>query len=290
MFLRQIKLWNFRKFGNLEWDLENPHLNLTFSNGLNVLIGENDSGKSAILDAIKIVLKTHAYEWIKIEDKDFYNNSNKLRIELLFSSLNNEEAKNFIEWLGWENDGEKDIPILRLIYQVERRGKKILPSEVHAGMDEIGFSLNAEARDYLKSTYLKALRDADNELIAKKNSRLSQILQGHSLFKETDEAKHEFTVLFSEVNKKIKDWFENTTTPPGFKSNKEQIKDIIDSFLKEFIDDEISSVLQLSDPEIKAILEKLSLVIDGATNLGLGTLNRLYMAAELLHLKKNGMD
>ncbi|MGB4820706.1 MAG: AAA family ATPase [Saprospiraceae bacterium] len=286
MFLRQIKLWNFRKFGNLEWDLENPHLNLTFSNGLNVLIGENDSGKSAILDAIKIVLKTHAYEWIKIEDKDFYNNSNKLRIELLFSSLNNEEAKNFIEWLGWENDGEKDIPILRLIYQVERRGKKILPSEVHAGMDEIGFSLNAEARDYLKSTYLKALRDADNELIAKKNSRLSQILQGHSLFKETDEAKHEFTVLFSEVNKKIKDWFENTTTPPGFKSNKEQIKDIIDSFLKEFIDDEISSVLQLSDPEIKAILEKLSLVIDGATNLGLGTLNRLYMAAELLHLKK----
>lgn len=286
MFLRQIKLWNFRRYGSPEWDLENPHLNLIFSKGLNVLIGENDSGKSAILDAIKLVLKTHAYEWIKVDDKDFFTNANKLRIELIFSGLKNEEAKNFTEWLGWENDGEKDIPILRLIYQVERRNKKILPTEVHAGMDEYGFSLNADAKEYLKSTYLKALRDADNELIAKKNSRLSQILQGHSLFKETEGARHEFTELFSDVNKKIKDWFENTNRPSGNKSNKEQIKDIIDGFLKEFIDSEINSVLQLSDPEIKAILEKLFLVIDGETNLGLGTLNRLYMAAELLHLKK----
>jgi len=286
MYLREIKLWNFRRYGSPEWDLEKPHLNLSFSKGLNVLIGENDSGKSAILDAIKLVLKTHAYEWIKVEDKDFYKNAQKLRIELIFYDLKDEEAKNFIEWLGWEKDGEKDIPILRLILQAERKGKKILPSEVHAGMDEIGLSLNADAKEYLKSTYLKALRDADNELIAKKNSRLSQILQGHSLFKETEGTRHEFTELFSDVNIKIKEWFENTTPPSGSKSNKEQIKDIIDSFLKEFIDDEISSALQLSDPEIKAILEKLSLVIDGGTNLGLGTLNRLYMAAELLHLKK----
>ena len=286
MFLRELKLWNFRRYGKSEWDLEKPHLQVTFSKGLNVLIGENDSGKSAILDAIKLVLKTHAYEWIKAEDKDFFLGAEKFRIELIFSGLKNEEAKNFIEWLGWEKDGENDIPILRLIYQVEKRSKKIMPSDIHAGMDGTGFPLNAEAKEYLKTTFLKALRDADNELIAKKNSRLSQILQGHTLFKETDATKHQFTVLFSEVNSKIKEWFESTIISQGGKSNKEQIKDIIDSFLKEFIDGEVSSVLYLSDQEIKAILEKLSLAIDDATNLGLGTLNRLYMAAELLHLKK----
>jgi putative ATP-dependent endonuclease of the OLD family len=287
MHIRELKLWNFRKFGNSEWDLNNPHLVSRFSKGLNVLIGENDSGKSAIIDAIKLVLKTHAYEWIKIEDKDFFQDSVKLRIELIFDGIKPEEAKNFIEWLGWENDGQKNIPILRLIYQVEKKGKRILPADVQAGMDETGFPLNAEAKEYLKTTYLKALRDADNELIAKKNSRLSQIFQGHNLFKETDETKHEFTEWFKELNSKLKGWFESTDVQQDGKNNKAQIKDIIDGFLKEFIDGEVSSVLEATDPELKAILEKLSLTIEGHTNLGLGTLNRLYMAAELLHLKKD---
>jgi len=287
MYLEELKLWNFRKYGSIaKIDLEKPSLIVPFQKGLNVLIGENDSGKTAILDAIKLVLKTHAYEWIKVEDKDFFLNSDKLRIELTFACLEPEEAKNFIEWLGWKNDGQKNVPILRLIYQVEKKGTRILPSDVYAGMDQVGFPLNAEAKEYLKTTYLKALRDADNELIAKKNSRLSQILQGHNLFKETEGAKHEFTKGFSELNQKIKEWFESTIVPEGGKSNKAQIKDVIDIFLKDFIDGEISSVLYLTDPEIKAILEKLSLTIDGTVNLGLGTLNRLYMAAELLHLKK----
>ena len=286
MYIRELKLWNFRKYGKNEWDLNNPHLAITFSKGLNVLIGENDSGKTAIIDAIKIVLKTHAYEWIKIEDRDFFSGSDKLRIEIVFAGIEPEEAKNFIEWLGWENDGQKNVPILRLINQVEKKGKRILPTDVHAGMDEIGFPLNAEAKEYLKSTYLKALRDADNELIAKKNSRLSQIFQGHDLFKETDESKHVFTIWFKELNGKIKEWFENTNIQENGKNNKAQIKDIIDGFLKQFIDVDVSSVLEAADPEIKAILEKLSLTIEGDSNLGLGTLNRLYMAAELLHLKK----
>ena len=71
MYIRELKLRNFRKYGKNKWDLEKPHLSVGFSKGLNVLIGENDSGKTAIIDAIKLVLKTHAYEWIKIEDKDF---------------------------------------------------------------------------------------------------------------------------------------------------------------------------------------------------------------------------
>ena len=61
MYLKNIKLWNFRKFGdNGEYDINKPNLSLNFTKGLNVLIGENDSGKTAIIDAIKIVLKTHA--------------------------------------------------------------------------------------------------------------------------------------------------------------------------------------------------------------------------------------
>lgn len=291
MYISELKLWNFRKYGKDEWDLEKPHLIVPFNSGTNVLIGENDSGKTAIIDAIKLVLKTHAYEWIKIEKEDFYTGSDKLRIEIVFEGLKDEEAKNFTEWLGWKGEGDDAKPILRLILNIEQKNNRILPYEVKAGMDEIGHSLNAEAREYLKSTYLKALRDADGELIAKKNSRLSQILQGHELFKIKEGEEHKFEEWFSETNEKIKVWFNDSNKEREQKSNKEQIKEVVDKFLKAFIGESVSSELKLSEPEIKAILEKISLGIEGAKNLGLGTMNRLYMATELLHLKKewNGL-
>lgn len=177
MYLKNIKLWNFRKYGSdMGFDPVKPNLNLNFVQGLNVLIGENDSGKTAIIDAIKLVLKTHSYEYLKVEDKDFYKDSTRFRIELEFHDLTDEEAKNFIEWLGWTETGEKVTPYLKLKYDVTRTDKKVLPSDIKAGTDSDGSQLSAEAREYLKTTYLRPLRDAENELIAKKNSRLSQIL------------------------------------------------------------------------------------------------------------------
>ncbi|SFS84643.1 putative ATP-dependent endonuclease of the OLD family [Zhouia amylolytica] len=287
MHLSTLKLWNFRKYGRPDFDLETPHLVVPFKNGLNVLIGENDSGKTAILDAIKLVLKTHAYEWIKVEKEDFFEGESKLRIELFFKGLSSEEAKNFIEWLGWEGEGEKASPVLRLIYEVEIRDNRIIPTDIKAGMDDVGYPLNAEARSYLKTTYLKALRDADTELIAKKNSRVSQILQGHSLFKEDVGNPHPFTNWFSGVNEQIKDWFEDDNHEDGQQSNKAQIKDVIDKFLQDFISEAIGSKLNLTNPDIKSILEKVSIGIEGSKNLGLGTMNRLFMATELLHLKRD---
>lgn len=308
MYISELKLWNFRKYGNgsNNLDLENPHLTVPFEKGMNILIGENDSGKTAIIDAIKLVLKTHAYEWIKVERSDFYLineklRTEKLRIEIHFKGITDDEAKHFIEWLGWED--EKVVkegrlvtemrPKLILIYQAEYRDNRIIPSDVKAGMDGTGFLLNAEAREYLKCTYLKALRDADSELMDKKNSRLSQILQEHKLFKKKkgDDKKHDLEEIFKEANEKVKNYFnDDTEKSDDQKSNKEQIVEPINTFLKDFIDDTYISKFDITKAEIKSILEKISLGIDGKDNLGLGTMNRLFMAAELLHLKKEKYD
>lgn len=56
MYLSTLKLWNFRKYGTGADDA--PGLEIHFQNGVNVLIGENDSGKTAIVDAIRYVLRT----------------------------------------------------------------------------------------------------------------------------------------------------------------------------------------------------------------------------------------
>ena len=173
MYLANIKIWNFRKFGAMgDIDLEHPNLCLDFTPGLNVLIGENDSGKTAILEAIKMVLKTHAYERIMWEDDDFYEGTNEIRIELLVDGLTHGEAAHFTEWLGWTNE-EPKRPILRLIYKVRRVNGRIIPQDLKAGMDEAGASMDSQAREYLKMTFLKPLRDAENELTAKKYSAFS---------------------------------------------------------------------------------------------------------------------
>lgn len=301
MYISQLKLWNFRKYGSETFNINTPNLDVLFNEGLNLLIGENDSGKSAIIDAIKLVLKAHAYEWIRAEEKDFYTNSDnkiseRLRIEIHFKGIKDDEAKNFIEWLGWEDEKIKKVdendttseetvkrPKLVLIYDVERKNGNIIPADIRAGMDGTGHILNAEAREYLKCTYLKPLRDAENELLAKKNSRLAKILSDHKLFKNAN-SDHPLIETFSRANNDVKNFFNNND---GDESNKRQIKDVIDEFLKEFIEEDYSSKFDVSPTDIKNILEKISLGIEGKNNLGLGTLNRIFMATELLHLRRN---
>lgn len=293
MYLQNIKLWNFRKFGsNTEFNLSNPNLNLDFTSGLNVLIGENDSGKTAIIDAIKLVLKTHSYEWLKIERDDFFNNSTRMRIELFFKDLSDEEAKNFTEWLSWEGNGENIKPTLKLFYDATINNDKIIPSDIKAGTDEVGYLLTAGAREFLKVTYLKPLRDVKTDLVPKKNSRLSQIFQEHEAFKGKDESHH-LIGIFNHFNNSIKEYFEGKNGEGNIletdKKGKE-LKEEIDKYLQSFYDRTKETDIKVTEGKLKNILEKLELLIKDEVNVGLGTLNRLFMASELLHLNKKDWD
>lgn len=297
MYLSNIKLWNFRKFGSPEEiDIEKPDLYLNLTKGLNVIIGENDSGKTAIIDAVKLVLKTHSYDYIRIKDRDFYNQTNRFRIELTFEDLTPNEAKNFTEWLGWTGKGENVKPFLKINYDVRRQGKKIFPSDIKAGVDNDGYLLTATAKEYLKVTYLKPLRDAENELIAKRNSRLSQILLGDEAFKGKEDT-NELVKIFSGLKTDLENYFKGefevqTTNEAGGKIiNKPQegkkIKDKIDRYIKGFYGPDYETEFSASSNDIKSILEKLTLFLKDEPNPGLGTLNRLFMATELLHLNKS---
>lgn len=297
MYLSNLKLWNFRKFGS-QGDINPaiPNLDLNLNKGLNVIIGENDSGKTAVIDAIKLVLKTHSYDYIRVEDKDFHNGTNHFRIELTFENLVPDEAKNFTEWLGWVGSGEDSTPFLRLSYDVIKQAGKILPADIRAGVDDDGYLLTAEAKEYLKTTYLKPLRDAENELVAKRNSRLSQILLGDEAFKGREDT-NELVHIFSNLKTSLEDYFKGefevkTTNEAGEEQiNKpqdgKQIKDKIDSYIKGFYGDNFEAAFNATSNDIKSILEKLTLFLKDELNPGLGTLNRLFMAAELLHLNKS---
>jgi putative ATP-dependent endonuclease of OLD family len=40
--------------------------------GINVLAGENDSGKTAVIDAIRLVLGTTSQDYLRVDDDDFH--------------------------------------------------------------------------------------------------------------------------------------------------------------------------------------------------------------------------
>ena len=97
MYLSLMALKNFRCFD------ATPHI-ITFNPGLTVLVGENDSGKSAIMDAIRFVLGTTDFSWCRVESSDFYKKDMSLEIDIMckFIDLTEAESAAFLECLTYE--------------------------------------------------------------------------------------------------------------------------------------------------------------------------------------------
>lgn len=111
MYLHQLKLWNFRKYAlsgeQKEITNDNYGLKVEFQSGLNVLVGENDSGKTAIIDAIRYLLDTNSQERTWISEDDFHVGEACMRIEACFKFDEDENAietcATFVEHLSMEN-------------------------------------------------------------------------------------------------------------------------------------------------------------------------------------------
>jgi putative ATP-dependent endonuclease of OLD family len=299
MYLAELRLWNFRKYGK-KIDEEQPGLKVVFNNGLNLLVGENDSGKTAIIDAIKIILNTQSYDYFKIEEKDFYkpNGGHRtidLKIECSFRGFSPAEAANFLEWITFDNNGSYEL-ILRLVARY--KNNRVI-TDIKAGPDGADTFLDGTARDLLRVTYLKPLRDAEAELNPGYRSRLAQILKSHELFqKNTNEIgeyeDHILEKIIQCANNLINDYFSKDILKQNeliglnedITETGKQIRDKINSYLKEFSHKETNyeANINISDVELSDILKKLNLRIDDNIS-GLGTLNLLFIATELLLLQ-----
>ena len=278
MIVSDLKLYNFRRFHSVDGT---PGLHVTFHKGLNALIGENDSGKTAVIDALKLVLLTQSNEYIRPVDEDFYQPSDgdavtEFKIDCTLSDFTPNEAKNFIEYLNFEKDGEWLRYYLQLHYRAWKEGHRIF-QELRVGDVDDSISIEGKARDLLRAVYLKPLRDAEREMSSGRSSRISQILLNHPAIKNTEE--HRLLQIFRDANTSIDQFF----------LEDEEGKIILQTIrenLASFNDhgQESDAELKTSDIQLKAILESLSLKAP-EVNPGLGELNLLFIAAELLLLK-----
>ena len=284
MYLSTLKLWNFRKYGTGVHGA--PGLVVHFQNGVNVLIGENDSGKTAIVDAIRYVLRTKSGETIYFDEKDFHMAGNirskSLRIECWFEGITDVEAAPFLEWIGLKKDKEGTYYCLRIsLTATILEDGRIYPI-VKAGMGNDGTPMDGKARDLLRVVYLKPLRDALQDMTHGYKSRIAQILKAHSVFgdsKRDAEGKHKLETLYNQLKKEIDDYFDQNKAQDG-KVITENINDIL---VKNFLmaGEKRKAFLSLTGSELIDILRQLDLVLENNKG-GLGSLNLLCVAAELL--------
>lgn len=307
MYLSELRIWNFRMFGTRP-NPDGPErpalpgLRICLNRGLNLIVGENDSGKTAIIDAIKVAILTQSREYVRLEYEDFHiapgksaeaERETSLRIECVFKGFDSkyEEAKNFLEWLGIEKDANgKDQYFLRLFLDGERKDRRVY-YDIKAGPNEEGTPLDAGARDFLRATYLKPLRDAETELTPGRRSRLAQVLDSHEAFDSSGQ-DHYLLEITKNANQSIKNYFkgmkdDGVTRLPD-QAGKQLLEDI-NTYLREFFTEKEKNKMadfSMSKPELKNILEKLVLDLI-ETRAGLGSYNRLYVATELLLLKRH---
>lgn len=115
MYLHRVAIKNFRSIKDL-----NVHL----SPGLNVIVGENNIGKSSIIDAIRLAMGQWGATgndsfWLDKDDffrSGFNEYEKQIRIDLFFSNLLPEDMGLFVEALNY-NVASPDKSTISIHYE-----------------------------------------------------------------------------------------------------------------------------------------------------------------------------
>lgn len=166
MYLETLTIKNFRGIKELK---------LNFNSSVNIIIGENNAGKSAIIDAIRICLSI-GKQWKDIgvkNDEDFYINVNELNAPLepiefsLVFKIETPQDRQYFQTLLWQNpDDPSDANLqIQARYSLENnvKGNKVLRWDIWGG-ENPGQRIKSEEAQLLFYSYLEPLRNAELEL------------------------------------------------------------------------------------------------------------------------------
>ncbi len=180
-----LQVANIRGFRNLK------DVTLEFKKGVNVLIGENNAGKTSVIDILRICLGWgHIRKDVFISPDDIY-----------FDPDNNAESAQCIEChLSFEMDKDEEAGIfyellsiielkrsLKLHFRFYFDTKNRFKSEIWGGDNE-GQAVSSEVLQLLYYVYLGALRDALSDLRPARGNRTGEMLSNLTPDKDMQKA------------------------------------------------------------------------------------------------------
>lgn len=268
MFLEKIRIQNFRGIHDLT---------LTFNKGLNIIIGENNSGKTRIIDALRLCLGYKDIDrTIFINENDFtvgLPEAEPIKFSLYFKGKPNEQELFYDIF----NPKTEYLEIHFKYYIKVKNNRKRIYNKVWGGSFE-GQQIPDEIFHELYHIYLDPLRDSGRYLHPGRNNILGK-------FFSKVESEYNKNELIQNLNEQI---------------NEHKIVNFIKSSKEEYIDPHLDGMTLSDFPQfnINLIPEEydkfvnnffITLPVDGGSlelsQNGLGYNNLIYMSILLGNLK-----
>ena len=295
MLLDQLELEGFRGFGE--------SFTVSLSGPLTVLVGENGTGKSAVIDAIRVLLQADEFGRVPLTEGDFHKpfepkakQSDSLRIHAHFSDLTDTEQIAFLPWTNADNTASLTLTAERPAGNGRRLKRTLWGGASSSSMFEW------ELMESIDCVYLPPLRDAEARLREGRGSRLAKLLRNLNRKELRDARKaepQERVPLEQELDRLHTKVAGDESSAPSV-ANK-QIEDRLREAVGRFLSQRTS--VQFSELDFERIVENLRLLFhppsgsapppDAFRSLeynSLGYNNLLYLATVLAELAELAND
>lgn len=269
MYLAQLTIKNFRKLNSAT---------LFFQPGLNVLVGANNVGKTAIIDALRALLAGHDEPYPRLSAEDVHHPkggtaSGDITFQYLFRDLDMDDEADFLAALKPGHSGKLEAHITVRYTEPDKAGR--LRVKRWCG-DHEDVSLTSDIMENLRGVYLPPLRDASQGLRPSRTSQLSRLLRLLSDQEGEDAINIALRALDDELRQK----------EPIVKTHS-----AIETRHKEMLGAQLAQSLNigLSASDFQRLASRLSLSVDTfeIEQNGLGFNNLIFMAVVLSELAKN---
>lgn len=269
MYLAELTIKNFRKLREAR---------LKFQPGLNVLVGPNNVGKSAVVDALRTLLAGHDETYPRLDTSDRHrphegDATGDISFHFVFRELSLEDEADFIAALKPNGDKNMEAHIHVQYTDMDKTGR--FKIRRWCG-DHPEISLTSDMMENLRGVYLPPLRDAAQGLRPNRNSQLARLL--HLL---TDEAGRDT------INTALKTLDETLKQDKSIQSTHTAISTRHNSMMGAQLAQELAVGLSVTD--FQRLSSRLTLTAEAMEieKNGLGFNNLIFMAVVLSELAKN---
>jgi putative ATP-dependent endonuclease of OLD family len=191
--LSELHISNFRKLHNTT---------VHFQPGLNIIVGANNVGKTAIIDALRALLAGHDEPFPRLFLDDIHRPaggkaSGAITFHYVFRNLTLDDEADFLPALKPTPEGILEAHLTVQYLEADKGGR--LKVRRWCG-DHDDLSLTSDILENLRGVYLPPLRDASQGLRPSRTSQLARLLQ----LLADDAGRDGINALLGDLDKQLK--------------------------------------------------------------------------------------
>jgi putative ATP-dependent endonuclease of OLD family len=247
MYLSYIKVENYKGIDLIE---------VEFDSNINIIIGENGSCKSAIIDAIRLLYNIgEPIREISVSSDDFHQKSvvsetgnhlekaTLITITYIFKGLSSSQKGAFYEYMVIDpNNTVNDYAKIAISYE-EKDGKHPQFSYNTGNID--GQKADFKTFELFQHYYLGALRDSTRDLLSTRGNVLGRVIKR---FVKRNKTESDIELIMKEANSQLLNREEVTQT-------RDSVNDNLEGIFKKFIDNKIG--LRIEESKTKYIVNAI---------------------------------